>query len=143
MHVYSPSFAGGSTKLTLSPASRSKPVATIYSKCCITCSRASVGNFSARAAPGAASGECSRGVVWIVGTREGRLPQGVRRSAQTLANEVPRCGPEPENPARLRQMALHARKLARTLPGDEAGKRLDAYADELDARARAIERERG
>lgn len=60
-----------------------------------------------------------------------------------VANEVPRCGPEPENPARLRQMALHARKLARTLPGDEAGKRLDAYADELEARARAIERERG
>jgi hypothetical protein len=67
----------------------------------------------------------------------------VRRSAQSLANEVPRCGPEPESPARLRQMALRARRLARTLPGDEAGRRLDAYADELEARARAIERERG
>jgi hypothetical protein len=43
----------------------------------------------------------------------------------------------------MRQMALRARRLARTLPGDEAGKRLDAYADELEARARAIERERG
>lgn len=67
----------------------------------------------------------------------------MRRSAQPLANEVPRCGPEPENPARLRQMALRARKLARTLPGDEAGKRLDAYADELEARARAVEQARG
>jgi hypothetical protein len=43
----------------------------------------------------------------------------------------------------MRQMALRARRLARTLPGDEAGKRLDAYADELEARAWAIERERG
>jgi hypothetical protein len=43
----------------------------------------------------------------------------------------------------MRQMALRARRLARNLPGDEAGKRLDAYADELEARARAIERERG
>ena len=60
-----------------------------------------------------------------------------------MADNVPRDGREPENPARLRQMALRARKLARTLPGDEAGKRLDAYADELEARARAIERERG
>jgi hypothetical protein len=40
-------------------------------------------------------------------------------------------------------MALRARKLARTLPGDEAGKRLDAYADELEARARAVEQARG
>jgi hypothetical protein len=65
------------------------------------------------------------------------------RSAGKVADNVPRDGREPENPDRLRQMALRARRLARTLPGDEAGKRLTDYADELEARARAIERERG
>jgi hypothetical protein len=79
----------------------------------------------------------------IVGAREGRLTHSARRSAQPLANEVPRSGPEPESPERLRQKAFHARRLARTLPGDEAGKRLNDYADELDARALALERARG
>jgi hypothetical protein len=38
-------------------------------------------------------------------------------------------------------MAAHARRLARTLPGDEAGKRLIDYAEELEARARAIDQD--
>ena len=59
-----------------------------------------------------------------------------------MANEVPRCGREPESPDRLRQMASHARTLARTLSGDEAGKRLNDYAEELEARAQALDQGR-
>ena len=59
-----------------------------------------------------------------------------------MANEVPRCGREPESPHRLRQMASHARTLARTVPGDEAGERLNDYAEELEARAQALDQGR-
>ena len=45
-------------------------------------------------------------------------------------------------PHRLRQMASHARTLARTVPGDEAGKRLNDYAEELEARAQALDQGR-
>lgn len=85
----------------------------------------------------------SRRLVWLVGT-QGEQVASARNAqeADTLANQAPRRNPAPENPIWLREMALHARKLARTLPGDEAGTRLDAYADELEARAVAIDRER-
>jgi hypothetical protein len=57
-----------------------------------------------------------------------------------VADEVPRCGREPESSELLRQKAFHARVLARTVPGDEASKHLNDYADELETRARAIDR---
>jgi hypothetical protein len=115
----------------------------------------SIGIYSGHPAPGV-SGEVTNSALWPCERKRnyshaalfglvalGKAGcHGLRRSAQTLANEVPRCGPEPENPAQLRQKALRARRLARTLPGDEASKRLDDYADELEDRARAIERER-
>ena len=39
----------------------------------------------------------------------------------------------------LREMALRARRLALTIPGDEGAKRLLGFATELDARADALE----
>jgi hypothetical protein len=39
----------------------------------------------------------------------------------------------------LRQKAAHSRRQARTLPGDEASGRLNDYAAELEAQARAID----
>jgi hypothetical protein len=53
-------------------------------------------------------------------------------------NEVPHR--DRENPALMRQMASHALQLARTVPGDEAGDRLNEYAKELEARAKALEK---
>ena len=65
------------------------------------------------------------------------------RSAETVANEVPRGGQEQESPARLRRMASRAREMARQLlPGDEAADRLNDYAAELEARAQAIDKGR-
>ena len=39
----------------------------------------------------------------------------------------------------LREMAMRARRLALTIPGDEGAKRLVAFATELDAQADALE----
>ena len=50
----------------------------------------------------------------------------------------PRCA---DTPAALRERAEHARRLARGLVGDPAAERLNNFADELEERAAALERE--
>ena len=50
----------------------------------------------------------------------------------------PHCA---DTPAALRERAEHARRLARSLIGDPAAARLNNYADELEKRAAALERE--
>jgi hypothetical protein len=60
-----------------------------------------------------------------------------------VSKEVPGGGREAESPELLHQEAFHARVQARAVQSDAERKRLNDHADELDARARAIERRRG
>jgi hypothetical protein len=46
-----------------------------------------------------------------------------------------------EEAARLRQEAAHARRLAKTIPGDPASQRLDQVARELEAQADSLDGE--
>ena len=52
---------------------------------------------------------------------------------------MPRGADMPPSPAELRDQAARARRYARVLAGDEAAKRLDELADELEAKAAALE----
>jgi hypothetical protein len=45
-----------------------------------------------------------------------------------------------ESPAQMRARAERVRTMARSLANDEAGERLRNYADELDARAAVLEK---
>ena len=57
-----------------------------------------------------------------------------------VPNEAPRRGHEQDSPAWLRRRALRVREMANYLPpGDEAVARLNEYAAELEARAKAID----
>jgi hypothetical protein len=59
-----------------------------------------------------------------------------------VSSEVPLCGRDVKSPELLRQEAFHARIQARAVLSDAERKRLNDYADELDAHARTIERRR-
>ena len=56
----------------------------------------------------------------------------------TMPEQSPRCT---DTPAALRERAAHARRLALGLAGDPAAERLNNFADELEERAAALERE--
>jgi hypothetical protein len=55
-----------------------------------------------------------------------------------MPERSPRCA---DTPAALRERAAHARRLALGLVGDPAAERLNNFADELEERAAALERE--
>ena len=55
-----------------------------------------------------------------------------------MPERSPRCA---VTPAAFRERAAQARRLARGLAGDPAAKRLNDFADELEERAAALERE--